>query len=363
MSDLARLRPNPSLAERLEGRLGRWLAHLPGSLLLRLIREAPHVVDGRTLDPHLQVILAAQRRKVRPGLCSPTVAAGRATYHREVLAAAGTPTPVAQVHDITVDGAEGPLAARHYVPASGSTGPAPVLLFLHGGGFVIGDLNTHDEPCRLLCHYANMHVVSVAYRLAPEHPFPAAVEDSIAALRWLQQHAAALGADATRVCVGGDSAGGNLAAVASLARARDGAPPAAQLLLYPATDSTCHAPSRTTFASGYLLEVSDVVAFRRHYLGDNTDRYADPMVSPALSTDIALSPPTLITTGGFDVLRDEGMAFATALRDAGVAVIERCEAGMIHGFVHMTYVSPGARNATIAIARALSSLVDVRRPR
>ena len=346
------------VAARIEGAVARTLAHLPGAWLLRLSGERPHVVDGLTLDPHVQFILAAQRRRPNPGLCQPTPVDGRLRNRREVRSVAPTPTPVATVRDITVDGAAGPLPARHYAPMAAGNRPAPLLVYLHGGGFVIGDLDTHDEPCRLLCCHAAMHVVSVAYRLAPEHPFPCAVEDSIAALRWAQQHAGTLGADPAAVCVGGDSAGGNLSAVASLALAREGRAPAAMLLIYPATDVAAATASLTRFGSGYVLEQRDMRDFMRYYLGTDPPAMNDPRVSPLRATDLALSPPALVLTAGFDPLRDEGNAFADALRAAGVTVQSQSADGLVHGFLHMTAVVPSARHAVIDAARAFRQLLE-----
>ncbi|MBL0172071.1 MAG: alpha/beta hydrolase [Gemmatimonadaceae bacterium] len=359
MSDMAHAsqhRVHPSARERLEGQLARALAHVPGAWLLRLIGERPLVVDGRTLDAHLQFLLAAQRRKRRIGLTEPTPASGRARYRRETQAVAAVPTPVAAVREMVVDGDSGPLAARHYAPMVLDDAPIPLLLFLHGGGFVIGDLDTHDEQCRLLCRHGTMHVVSVAYRLAPEHPFPNAVDDACAALRWALANAQSLGADPSMVCIGGDSAGANLAAGASLALAREGRPIAAQLLLYPATDANGVFPSRTTFSAGYLLEMRDVDAFSLHYLGADQAVGDDPRASPARATDLSLSPPTMVVTAGFDVLRDEGQAFAAALRSAGVRVHEHCADGLVHGFLHLTTVVPAARQFARKIATDFSAM-------
>jgi len=348
-----------SAGRRLEGRIARALAHLPGSWLLRLIGERPHVVDGRTLDAHVQFVLASQRRKIRIGLAEPTPAKGRERYRREIHSVAATPTSVAAVRDITVDGAEGPLVARHYAPVATETA-APLLLFLHGGGFVIGDIETHDEPCRLLCRHGGMHVVSVEYRLAPEHPFPCAVNDAGAALHWAMQHAESLGANPRMVGIGGDSAGANLATVASLAMAREGNAPVAQLLFYPVTDANSSLPSRTSFRTGYLLDMTDVDAFSQLYCGADQRTGEDPRVSPVRAPDLALSPPTMVVTAGFDVLRDEGIAFASALRESGVRVREQCADGLVHGFLHLTTVVPAAMHTVREIGIAFGEMARSR---
>ena len=363
MSDRQQARDTPSRRERLEGRLARLLAQLPGAWLLRLIGEEPLVVDGLTLDSHIQFILASRRRRPQLLMCEPTPDAARARNRREIAAiatsAGARPTRVRSVANRTIHGADGALAARHYVPFD--TDPLidpPLLVFFHGGGFVICDLDTHDEACRILCSAAGVQVLSVAYRLAPEHPYPAAVDDCCAALRWAQREAASLGADPSLVCVGGDSAGGNLATVAALTVAREGNPVAAQLLIYPTTDASSKHPSRTMFAAGYVLTSADMDAFHRHYLGDNSAASDDVRVSPARASDLALAPPALVITAGFDPLRDEGEAYAAAMECAGVTVQMRRVEGMVHGFIHMTAVVPAARAAMVAIAKEFGAMVE-----
>lgn len=347
----------PTTAARIEGRIAQWLSHVPGSWLLRLIGERPLKIDGNTMDAHMQFVVAAQRRKGHTILCEPTPVKGRARYRREIAAVTTSPTTVATVRDLDVAGATGLLSARHYAPSARGSEAAPLLVFLHGGGFVIGDIETHDEPCRVLCQYGGMHVLSVAYRLAPEHPFPGAVDDSVAALRWAQDNAAALGANPSMVCVGGDSAGGNLAIVAALQLAREGRATAAQLLIYPTTDANAKLPSATLFASGFLLERGDMIAFSRHYLSGERAAIDDPRVSPLRAPDLALSPPTVIVTAGFDPLRDEGDAFAAALRAVGVTVHARPASGLVHGFLHMTTVVPEAKRVLIDLAVTLRAVV------
>jgi acetyl esterase len=354
--------PLPARA-RIEGRLARLLGGLPGAWLLRLIGEPPRVIDGLTLDPHVQFILATRRRRPSPSMCGPTPEVARLRNRREIqavtISAGARPTRVRSVRELTVDGAAGPLAARHYAPpADGSDVAPPLLVFFHGGGFVICDLDTHDEACRILCRTAGVQVLSVAYRLAPEHPFPAAVEDCHAATRWAQAHAAALGANPARVCVGGDSAGANLAAVTALTLAREERPVCAQLLIYPTTDAAAERASHRTFSEGFVLTAVDLQEFQQHYLGAAADRLrTDPRVSPAQSPDLALAPPTLVITAGFDPLRDEGEAFAQALTAVDVPVRLRREAGLVHGFLHMTTVVPAAHAAVVAMGAALKEML------
>ncbi len=354
----------PSTRERIEGRVARMLSAVPGSWLLRLIGESPRIVAGQTLDPHVQFILAARRRKPQHLMCGPNPAEGRARNRREIRAASldagAAPTTVGRVRDVTVDGSGVTLQARHYAPLDTRT-PQPLLVFFHGGGFVICDLDTHDEACRMLAHHGNMHVLSVAYRLAPEFPFPTPVDDCCAALRWAIAHAAELGADPARIGTGGDSAGGNLAAVAALTVAREGSPIAAQLLIYPTTDARSDTQSRQLFADGYVLTSADMTAFTQLYL-NGRDVRSDPRVSPSRSPDLELSPATVVVTAGFDPLRDEGEAYASALDAAGVTVRSRRVAGLVHGFLHMTTVVPTARAAVIDMARMFRALMDDVRP-
>ncbi len=231
-------------------------------------------------------------------------------------------------------------SARHYAPAGA---PQPLLVYYHGGGFVAGDLDTHDGLCRRICRDADMHVLSVDYRLAPEHPFPAAVDDAMAAFRWAYAHAAALGAMPGKVAVGGDSAGGNLAAVVGQMTAAAGGPaPCAQILLYPPTDRTTTRPSLELFGDGFFLTRADIDWYHLQYTG-STIAQPDPAQNPLCAKDFSGLPPALVVTAGFDPLRDEGEAYADALRQAGVPVILKRFDGLLHGFCSMADHQPGVR--------------------
>ncbi len=346
-------------AERLQRAVARGLARLPAPLQLRLAGEPPMVIDGQQLDPQVQLLLALRRKQAPPGLTEPTLDAARARYRRDTLLFRGPGVPLASVRDFTIPGDEGPLRVRHYIPQTRSAAPPPPLtVYLHGGGFVIGDLDTHDEPCRLLCREAATQVLSVEYRLAPEFPFPAALDDAAAALRWAQTNAADLGADAERVAVGGDSAGGNLAAVVSWQAAREGSPPAAQLLVYPATDSVTARPSQKSFDRGFFLDQRDRDAFTAYYLEGTGVTGADWRVSPLRIADLAGLPPALVVTAGFDLLRDEGEAYAAALEAAGSSATLHREPGHGHGFIHLVGISATARAAWMRIARDWRALLD-----
>ena len=346
-----------SVGERVQYLVARALSRLPARLQLLLAGGRPVVVDGLALDPGVQLVLAVRRlrHRHRHGLAEPTVERGRARFRRENLVFRGPATAVRAVRDLAIPGAAGPLRARHYAPFADDA--PPLLVYLHGGGFTIGDLDTHDEACRLLCREARVHVLSVAYRLAPEHPFPAALDDARAALRWARANAGTLGAGA--VTVGGDSAGANLATVAARLAAHEGAAPAAQLLIYPVTDSgRAGRRSQSLFGDGYFLDTRDREAFDRHYLGGAGVAGDDPRVAPLRAPDLEGLPPALVVTAGFDILRDEGEAYADALRAAGNVVRHRRFAGLGHGFLHMTGVAKAPREATVAIARDWRALLD-----
>ncbi|MDF2697102.1 MAG: Esterase/lipase, partial [Labilithrix sp.] len=258
--------PKLTVVERAVGRIAPWMFRLPPRVQRVLSTQRTIHRDGLTLHHEMQLLLAL-RERLRPGTTFSTLPleTTRRLDRREAFVHRGTPIPVGSVRQLTVDGAAGPLRARHYVPNDAGSS-RPLLVFFHGGGFVLEDLDTHDAPCRALCRDANVHVLSIEYRLAPEALFPAAVDDAYASFVWARANAARLGADADRVAVGGDSAGGNLSAVVTqTAAARGEALPAAQLLIYPAVDRSRPRRSLDLFADGFLLSRSDVDWFTRTY--------------------------------------------------------------------------------------------------
>ena len=305
-----------------------------------------------TLDPHVQGFL-----ELIAASGYPPVHAGDPETARKGMRAmtSGMVGPdqviaVGSVEDTTVPGGDGPVPARVYRPAG--SGPRPSVLFLHGGGFVVGDLETHDQVCRRLCREVDAVVVAVDYRLAPEHPFPAAVDDAVAAARWLAEHLADLGGAPTGA-VAGDSAGGNLAAVVAQELRGE---LSAQLLIYPAVDVFGDYTSRQENAHGYLLEEATMRWFFTHY----TDAVAglepdDPRLSP-LHGDLAGLPPTVLVTAGFDPLRDEGTAYAEALQRAGSQVAVLHYDDLVHGFLDMAF-SPAADRAVGATFEAFRTLL------
>jgi acetyl esterase len=297
---------------------------------------------------HLQVVALLERAARSPlpkyFTVSPVVA--RRIYRDTRAALAPKAPEVAEVRLLAFE----TFAMRVYRPAKE---PLPALLYFHGGGWTIGDLDTHDVVCRQLAVGAHCAVFSVEYRLGPEHPFPAAVDDCIAATRYVHANAAALGVDAKRIAVGGDSAGGNLAAVVAL-QARDaGGPPLAfQLLVYPATDARLGTASHERNARGYLLEREGIDFFRRCYLPD-ARAYTDWRASPLLAKDHAGLPPALVITAGYDPLLDEGKAYAERLRAAGVEVAYREYPDMVHGFLLFGGVLDTANAAVAECCAAL----------
>ena len=343
----------PQMIGAARGVTARSLMQLPRPVIARLA-GAPVVIRGRTLDPEMQLLLRLQRLE---GPAAETVAISRG---RRIIASssklAGGSQPIGAVTDRTIDGPGGPLGLRFYTPR-GLSGQSPALVFFHGGGWIYGDLESHDATCRYLAEEAQVRVVAVDYRLAPEAPFPAAIDDALAAWAWITQHAAGLGIDPDRIAVGGDSAGGNLAAVVAQQTVAAGHPsPAFQLLIYPATDFLSTSESRLTYADGFFLTKAFMDLAEENYLVGSEDR-SDPRLSP-LHGDVAGVAPAYIVTAGFDPLLDEGDAYAEKLRDAGVRVEHICEDGLIHGFINMvalgTVAPKAARTAATALQRGLT---------
>jgi len=311
------------------------------------------------LDPQARAVLDLIIKSGRPPYHQLSPKDARQLFRETRPASTPVPPEIGVVRNVLTEGRQGAIPLRVYRPAGvAATTPLPGLVYFHGGGWVIGDLDTHDVLCRQLTAEGGITVASVDYRLAPEHKFPAAVDDAWEATRWVSASADRLRIDPRRLAVGGDSAGGNLAAVVAL-MARDAGGPAIsfQVLLYPVTDLGAETRSYSDFADGYMLTRDSMRWFAAQYLAGK-DEAMDWRVSPLRAATLAGLPPALIVTAGFDPLRDEGEAYARRLRDAGVRVDYACYGGMLHGFVGMRrLLDPGNR----AVSHVAASLREALR--
>ena len=308
------------------------------------------------LDPDAVAVYKAFQEAGRPAYETLTPPEAREYYMQARLVANPEPPELLSAESLAIPSPHGRIPARIYTPKKlrKADGLAPGLVFFHGGGWVIGNLETHDVVCRKLAHESEMIVMSVDYRLAPEHRFPAAVEDAVTATKWLGANAKALGVDASRLVVGGDSAGGNLAAVVSLDARENGPRLAGQLLVYPATDFSRKHPSHSEPETSILLTHTVVTWFMNNYLGDADIN--DWRASPARARTLAGLPPAYVLTVGGDPLRDEGDEFAERLKETGVAVTYRHFAGQFHGFFTMGRLLNQANVAVGEIATWLKGL-------
>ncbi|HZO75046.1 MAG TPA: alpha/beta hydrolase [Ktedonobacteraceae bacterium] len=282
------------------------------------------------LQPHVQAYLEQTMALNLPPISEQTPDQLRQAQRQE-MAEYGAPEPVAHVENRTIPGPGGEIPIRIYTPQG--SGPFPLLVYFHGGGWVVCDLDTHDGICRSLANRAGCVVVAVDYRLAPEHKFPAAPEDCFAATKWVAANAAAINGDANRIAIGGDSAGGNLTAVITqMARDQGGPSLIFQLMNCPCTDFSMTAPSIERNGAGCGLDKEDMIWFMNHYLNNESER-TDPLASPLLAKDLSGLPPALIIVAEYDLLCDEGEQYGQRLKEAGVPVTISCYEGMIHGFI------------------------------
>lgn len=334
------------LRARAEGAVFRRLMNLPEPWQRRLAGR-PVVVDGNTLDAEAQLLLRMHALVAEKPAAEETVDEARVEMERQAVLAGGR-QPIGSVRRAVV----GRRPARVYRPRGMSGGDQPTLVFFHGGGFQGGSLDSHDAPCRFLAEQAGVQVISIDYRLAPEHPFPAAVQDCRAAYDEVVRTAEAFGADPDRLAVGGDSAGGNLAAVVARWAAINHRPLRFQLLVYPVTDMRGGATSRTTFAEGYLLTKEGIDKYDADYLPDQSAKL-DADASPLLADVPRGLAPAHVVTAGFDPLRDEGEAYAHHLEAAGVPVSLQRVGGQVHGFFNMVGVGRAAVAANHEIAERL----------
>lgn len=307
------------------------------------------------LDPQVFQILRQISVSGEQSFHTQSIEDARLSYQSQ-KGLAGQAEPVDQVHNRSIPGPYGEIPIRVYSP-KGET-PFPVLLYFHGGGWVLGNLDTADAICRSLANQAGCIVVSVDYRLAPEYKFPAAAEEAYTAIQWIAQHASSMGADPNRMAVGGDSAGGNLAAVAAL-MARDRKAPRLlhQLLVYPVTHYSFDTVSYQENGNGYLLSKNDMIWFWDHYLQNESDG-KHSYASPLLSENLVGLPPATVITAEFDPLRDEGEAYANRLREAGNHVIHTRYNGMVHGFFRMAGLLDQGRNALLEVSTALRAAFE-----
>jgi acetyl esterase len=343
----------PRLPIPLEHRLMRRICGLPPRTLRRIFGPPPRL-DGQVLAPDVHAIVSMARRAGEASLTGglpPDQA--RARVRRSAAVGACPPLPMAELLHFELPGPAGPLKARLYVPHTAPPPPRPMIVHYHGGGWVVGDLDTNDSACRFLAAHSGATIFSPTYRLAPEHPFPAAVEDAQAAYHWARSLAPELGADPGRIAVGGDSAGGNLAAGVCVAMRDGGGPaPAMQLLIYPATEAIEPRRSRTLFPEGFMLTQLDIDYCERAYLPDKSLGY-EGLASILRIPDLSELPPAYVATAGFDPLRDEGEEYAARMREAGVKVAQRRHRGLTHLFANSTSISPSCRSAMLEAAGAL----------
>ncbi|MCW2842449.1 MAG: Alpha/beta hydrolase fold-3 domain protein [Nocardioides sp.] len=339
-----RLTPARTLLEK--GLLNASMA-LPERVQRRLAGRRV-VRDGQTLATDLQLMLRLQRVARQVGAETLPIPQGRESILYNAVLSGGR-QPIGAVRDLPI----GALPGRLYVPTAAPT-PGPLLVFFHGGGWIYGDLDSHDAPCRFLAERSGVRVLAVDYRLAPEAPFPAAYDDCLAAYRWVVEHAESIGADPARLAVGGDSAGGCLAATTAIAAAQEGLPLAFQLLIYPGTDHTATTGSRTLFAEGFFLTQDFMDLASATYLPEGTAP-DDPRASPIYAEVPDGLAPAYVVTAGFDPLRDEGEAYARKLADAGIAVQLKRFQDQIHGFFNIVGVGRTSRAAVGEIAAKLKA--------
>ena len=306
-------------------------------------------VDGRTLDGRTQWLLYLLARSGQPPVEQTTVVEARIGYDSFMLEMGGKAAPIGEMVDRTIAGPAGSLRIRLYRPAGAVARLLPAILYIHGGGWVMGSLEGYDLVYRYICARAGCAVLAVDYRLAPEHKFPAGLDDAVAAYRWLTDDATNHGIDPARIVLAGDSAGGNIAAVAAQMLRHEARPPCLQWLIFPATDLGFSTASYASCGENFLVTRAAMEWFRGHYLNDLRE-IEDPRVSPLRATDLSDVAPALVFTNGIDPLRDEGQAYAERLAAAGTKVIHQEFDSLIHGFI-------GMRGALQAAARAMDDMV------
>jgi len=309
------------------------------------------------LDPLVKAFLDKAAAIPRPKPWEMPPAMARQGFAAMMQLTGPKDVPVGRIENFAIPGPGGDIAARAYAPIA-ATGPLATLIYFHGGGFVVGGLESHDGLCRLFAAEGGFKVIAVDYRLAPEHPWPAAVDDAWAAFQWIEANAAELGVDGGRIAVGGDSAGGLLAAIVTQqARDKTKQKIAYQMLLFPGTQIGGETSSMQEFAVGYFLERRTIDHFRAMYLPPGIDRNM-PRVSPLRAKDFSNLPPAFVMLGGYDPLHDEGLAYAEKLKAAGVKVTIADYPSMVHCFIYLQTVLPEAHEAVARAAKAVKEALD-----
>lgn len=340
--------PSFTVAQRLQRSLLVFLSRLPPGLQ-RLLAKPPTNAAGDTMPADLALLMKLGESGPDYSDLSPDEA--RAVTERDLALFASRVPACAVEEEVTIgDG----LLATHY---SNGTPERGLILFFHGGGFVIGSRHSYTSPVRMFAHGTGADVLSVEYRLAPEHPFPSAQDDALAAWRYVVAHAASWGVDPRRIVVAGESAGGNIAAVLCQQVRDDAVQPMLQVLIQPVTDLVDHRASQDEFAGSPALSAKQVAWFVENYLPAKTD-LTDPRVSPYRASSLAGLPPAIVNLAGFDPLHDDGLAYATALLEAGVPAQVDLEAGLVHGYLSYTAVSPSCRKATERLVASVSATLD-----
>jgi acetyl esterase len=336
------------IAREIQGAVANLALRMPISWI-NILAGPPVTVDGRVLDGRTQWLLQLLARSGRKPLAELGVAKARSEFDAFQAIMGGKPATVGEIVDRTVGTPEGRMRVRLYRPAGSVARLLPTILYFHGGGGVIGSLEGYDLPCRFFCARSGCAVVAIDYRLAPEHKFPAAIDDAVTAFRWLATNATSLGLDPARIIVAGDSAGGTLATVVALETRGESTAPCLQWLIYPATDPGGNSHSHESCGEGFLLTREDMAWFADNYLNSAAET-SDPRIAPLRAPDLSGLPPALIYTAGFDPLRDEGQAYAERLAAAGVKTIHREFDSLIHGFI-------GMRGALQGAARAMDDMI------
>ena len=311
--------------------------------------------EKMALDAFVKGLIDQMAASPMPKLWEVPAIQGREMYRMMASALEPPAVSIGKIENITMPGPAGQIRLRVYTPVADGGAALPAIVYFHGGGWVIGDLDTHDALCRNLANECAARVISVDYRLAPEHRFPAAVDDCYAAVKWVEQNAASIGVDANRIAVAGDSAGGNLAAVMCLLAKQKGGPQIVyQLLIYPVTQWKAETGSMNSFAEGYFLEKKTMHWFFDQYAAGHDPN--DWRLSPLAAQDLSGLPRAYVVTAGFDPLRDEGKAYADKLNRAGGAAVHIDYPGMVHGFFNMSAVVPTAKSAIADAAKSLRAV-------